>query len=84
MLYYAPIIRAMPKSVAMFQHSNLRLILHNDFKLTIDFLGSVVVRVMDSYSCSRFLSPAKGKTALNNIQFISDESFVELALYLFY
>ena len=50
-------------------------------------LGSVVVSVMDSHSCDPGLSPAWPRQshicyALNNTQFISDESSAELVLYL--
>ena len=49
-------------------------------------LGSIVVSVMDYHSCDRGPSPGQDKHiiryALNNIQFISDESFAELVLYL--
>ena len=48
-------------------------------------LDDVVVSVMDSHSCDRGLSPHQGnhiRYAMNSIQFISDESSAELALYL--
>ena len=50
-------------------------------------LVSVVVSVMDSHKYDRGSSPGQGnhihvRYALNSIQFISDKSFTELALYL--
>ena len=48
-------------------------------------IGSAVVRVMDSHSCVRGSTPSQGnhiREALKSIQFISDESSVEILLYI--
>ena len=51
-------------------------------------LGSIVVSVMDSYSCDQDSNPNQGnriciRYALNNIQFISNVCSGELVLYLY-
>ena len=53
----------------------------------IKCLDSVVVRVLDSHSCIGVPNTVKINQiicyALNNIQFISDESSAELVLYVY-